>query len=68
MGCLGIGCRYLNVEVTLCDRCGSDAIYNIDGDDYCEDCAEKYLTECFNDMSIEDRAKAVGADFTIIDE
>ncbi len=54
--CLGKSCPYYEVEVAYCDDCGEEAKYEIEGDDYCQDCAEKYLEECFNNLSIKDKA------------
>lgn len=41
--CIGSACRLLNVEVTKCDRCGSDAHYNMGGEDFCEDCLREQI-------------------------
>lgn len=68
MGCLGSSCPYVNVPVDYCDECGSDnAEYVIDGDDLCEDCAEKYLKEVFNDLTLYEKAEAVDIDIYSID-
>ncbi len=57
MGCMGRSCPYANVEVTICDKCREDAAYNIDGEDFCEDCAQKYLTELFQSLSLQEQAE-----------
>ena len=54
--CLGKSCPYYEVEVANCDVCGEEAEYEIDGEDYCKDCAEKYLKECFDALSIREKA------------
>ncbi|WP_295250594.1 hypothetical protein [Ruminococcus sp.] len=66
--CLGSSCPYVNVPVDYCDECGNDnAEYVIDGDDLCEDCAEKYLKEVFNDLTLSEKADAVDIDLHSID-
>ena len=40
-GCMGDACRYRNVAVFVCDRCGEDIegdVTEIDGEMLCEDC------------------------------
>lgn len=41
--CIGSACRLLEVEVTKCDRCGSDAYYRMGGEDFCEDCLREQI-------------------------
>ena len=38
--CIGSACSLRNVEVHYCDycKCELDEIYNVDGDELCEDC------------------------------
>jgi hypothetical protein len=48
--CQGSSCPNRNVKVTYCDKCGAelpdDEIYEVDGDDLCEDCLkERFLKE-----------------------
>lgn len=48
--CMGSSCPNRNVKVTYCDKCGAelpdDEIYEVDGDDLCEDCLkERFLKE-----------------------
>lgn len=58
IGCIGTSCRYLDVIVAYCDECGSDnAEYEIDGQDYCADCAKEYLQYLFNSLPISERAE-----------
>lgn len=69
MGCLGKSCPYVDVLVDYCDDCGAEgAEYRIDGDDLCEDCAEKYLQEVFDDLTISEKAEALEVDLTKIDD
>lgn len=45
MGCMGSSCPHRNVKVTYCDCCGGeidrDYIYNVNGEDLCEDCLKE---------------------------
>lgn len=59
MGCIGEACPYINVPVDYCDQCHNYAEYRIDGDDLCEECADKYLNEAFDDLSISEKAEAL---------
>lgn len=41
MGCMGNACLYQNVKVVYCDVCGVEIdsdIYEVNGEDLCEDC------------------------------
>lgn len=42
--CRGSSCPNINVEVYYCDHCGemlTDEIYDVDGEELCEDCLRK---------------------------
>lgn len=42
--CLGTACSLRNVEVHYCDKCGEeieDDIYEVDGEELCEDCLKE---------------------------
>ena len=46
MHCLGPACRNRNVEVHYCDKCDCEIseIYDVDGQELCEDCLkEKFI-------------------------
>ena len=46
MGCLGDACPYMNVKVVYCDCCGYEIdgdVYEVDGEDFCEDCLKEYF-------------------------
>lgn len=59
--CLGKSCPNRNVPVRYCDHCdNSYADYYIDGSDYCSSCAENYINEVLDDMTIAEKAKACG--------
>lgn len=57
MGCLGRGCPYANVEVTVCDKCGDDASYKLDGEDYCENCATEYVEHIYDTLSFKEKCE-----------
>lgn len=66
--CLGNSCRYHNMTTYYCDVCGSEgAEYIINGDDYCEDCAKKYLKDAFEDLELSEQAEVLDIDMNIID-
>lgn len=66
MGCLGKSCPYKNVERIYCDVCGCDSyeMYKVDGDDMCEECAEKYLQDIWDELTIEEKAELLDVDFS----
>lgn len=45
VGCYGSGCPMRNVKHTYCDHCDADLeddeIYQVDGEDLCEDCLKE---------------------------
>lgn len=50
--CIGTLCPYIDVPIRKCDNCGDEgAEYIIDGEDFCEDCAERITQEEFNMLS-----------------
>lgn len=59
---LGHGCPLLHVTYYMCDNCKeSEAIYRIDGTDYCETCAEEYLDNLFHEIdTISEKAEVIG--------
>ena len=51
--CIGSSCRNSSREVTICDDCRTRyATVNIDGDNYCDDCANNYLNEVFSNLNL----------------
>lgn len=61
--CIGSSCPYHDVPVDYCDACGDEgAIYRIDGEDLCEDCAEERVKEIFDDMTLSEKAEVVNID------
>lgn len=57
-----------NVEVITCDECGEEgAVYEIDGSDYCEECAKKYIQDCFDDLTLSEKAKMLDINFSEIE-
>ena len=63
IGCLGTSCPYMNVPVDYCDNCGEHAVCNIDGEDYCEECATKYLQDLFDNLSLAEKAEMLEVSF-----
>ena len=63
IGCIGCACPYIKVERNYCDMCGDDgAKYVMDGFDYCEECANKYLHELFDELTIKRKAEVLEVD------
>jgi hypothetical protein len=65
--CVGCGIPCINCgrkhqEVVKCDtpNCDEYAKYIIDGEDFCEDCAEEILVDKFKDLTIIEMAEALG--------
>jgi hypothetical protein len=56
-----INCGRKHQEVVKCDtpNCDEYAKYTIDGEDYCEDCAEEILVDKFKDLTIEEKANVL---------
>lgn len=62
--CIYNACPYYNVEVHYCDFCEDEGIeYIIDGIELCENCAEQYLQEIFDCMTIDERADILKVDY-----
>lgn len=45
--CMGTACPHYQIEVYICDECGSDCekLYYFDGKELCIDCIESQLEE-----------------------
>lgn len=57
--CLGESCPNKHVKVRYCDRCqSSDAVYEMNGEDLCSDCAADAIKEIFDDMTLREKAEA----------
>ena len=66
--CIGSACSYRNVPHYYCDLCDSEeAVYKIEGECYCEKCANKYIQETFDDFTMMEKAELLDMDFTKID-
>lgn len=63
LGCIGDSCPYRNVERFYCDECSSDASYRIDGLDLCDECAENYIKNAFEDLALWEKAKILNISF-----
>lgn len=58
--CIKSKCPYRRVERIVCDVCVEEiAEYIIDGEEYCEQCAEEYLNNTFDGLSLSEKAKAL---------
>lgn len=66
LGCIGANCPRYEVQSIYCEFCGEPAEYKIEGDDYCEDCAKKYLQDVFGNLSVREMANILGEDVTRI--
>lgn len=53
-------CPYKNVAVIYCDKCGEEAEYNIDGLDMCRMCAEEYINNEFDELTLLEKADLLG--------
>lgn len=59
--CLGVDCPNRNTYRYYCDECGEEGVdYEIEGEELCEECAEKNLNELLLQLSIEEKAEAIG--------
>ena len=63
IGCLGNTCPQKNVLMYDCDVCQSEeAKYIWDGDDYCIDCINNALNDAFRQLSLKEKAEALGCE------
>ena len=60
--CMGSSCPNVNIPVYYCDICNNNiyAEYDIEGEHYCEDCAEVCLKEAFEDLTLSEKAEVLG--------
>lgn len=59
--CIGDLCKYKNVIVRYCDRCKSDgAVYEMNGENLCSDCASEIVKDIFDDMTLREKAEVCG--------
>lgn len=61
---LGNGCSLLNVVTNICDTCGDEASFHIEESDLCYDCANEYLNNIWDTLSIKEKANAIDIDYT----
>lgn len=64
--CLGHSCPNKNVLIRKCDFCEESAIVAIDGNDMCETCAQEYVKNLFNELSLSEALKLLSIDFKFI--
>lgn len=67
MGCLGQACPNRNVRIVICDDCGDTAICNIEGQDFCENCAEHYVNSNFELLELSEKARLLEMNYYKID-
>lgn len=67
MGCMGAACPNRNVERHVCDKCGEAAVYELNGEELCEDCAEDVINEAWNALSSEEKADLLDVSFKWLD-
>lgn len=67
--CIGDSCSFQHVPIYYCDYCKNECgiLYEIDGDQYCEDCTKDYLKEAFDDLSITEQADVLGIEMKEIE-
>ncbi len=68
LSCIYEQCPYYREKVRYCDKCNEEADYIIDGDDYCEDCAEEYLAGILKELSLKEKAAIIGVDLKSLRE
>lgn len=68
--CMGSSCPNMNVPVFYCDCCENDihAVYDIDGEHYCEDCAKAYLKEVFDSLTFLEQAEVLNVDVKSLED
>lgn len=59
--CVGRTCSFRNAPVYYCDFCGEQTtcLYSIEGEHYCDECAQAYLEDCFDELSLSDKAEVL---------
>lgn len=60
--CLRETCTHYQMTTNCCDICGEYAYLRLDGLDYCDQHARKYLQDVFDSMSILEKAEALHID------
>lgn len=59
--CIGSTCPCLNVSRVYCDKChdeisGDNEVYFINDGHYCEDCANEYIEDWWNNLLMQEKA------------
>lgn len=55
--CWGRTCPHYQRVDYYCDYCEDYAEYEIDGEHYCKECAEKFFHEIFDDLSLNEKGE-----------
>lgn len=59
--CKGIGCPNREVERHYCDDCKvSEAVFEIDGIEFCESCAADHLDKLWRNLTLDVQAEMFG--------
>ena len=61
--CIESTCPYKNSKQYYCDNCGERAIYSIDDNDLCEKCANGFIQEILESMSVKEKAELLDLPF-----
>ena len=63
--CMGKLCPNIDVPVYYCDTCGDDtrAQYLIDNEHYCETHAREYMQNCFDCLTLAEKAEMLDVSF-----
>lgn len=61
--CIESICPYKNSKKHYCDNCGEIAIYIIDNNDLCENCADGFIQEILESMSMKEKAELLDLPF-----
>lgn len=68
--CIGNSCPNINVPAYYCDICNNDtyAEYDIGSEHYCEEHAEEYLKEIFEELTVLEQAKILNVSIKNLEE
>lgn len=68
MGCLGSGCPMRHSYYYKCDECEAEYVdCRIDGMDLCDECADKYLNEMFEQCTIREKAEMLDVEYELLE-
>ena len=66
--CIGNSCPNVNVPVYYCDACEDEtyAKYLVDNEHYCEAHAKQYMQDCFDCLTLSEKAEMLDVSFKIL--